>query len=98
MYNVQNFDNFLLGKKKIKKQKIIHFARNVRVLRHTLWNVVKHCFVRLQSLKPAVSTLIHHWLNGDLFIIRIQCCVLEVLKRIISNYLFLNHKTLTAEN
>ena len=50
-------------------------------------------------MKPAVGTLIQYLLDGDTFIIRIQCCVLEVLYRIISNYLLLNlnHKTLTAE-
>ena len=63
-----------------KKQKtIIKFARNVRVLRYTLWNIVKHYFVRLNSLKSVVGTLIQYLLDGDTFIIRIQCCVLEVL-------------------
>ena len=59
--------------------------RNVHVLRHTLWNIVEHCFVRLQSLKPVVGTFIQYLLDGDTFIIHIQCCVLEVLQRIIYN-------------
>ena len=46
--------------------------RNVHVLRHTLWNIVEHYVVRLQSLKSVVSTLIQYLLDGDTFIIRIQ--------------------------
>ena len=53
--------------------------RNVHVLRHTLWNIVEHYIVRLKTLKPVVSTFIQYLLDGDTFIIRIQCCVLEVL-------------------
>ena len=46
-------------------------------------------------MKPVVGTSIQYLLDGDTFVIRIQCCVLEVLYRIISNYLLLNlnHKT-----
>ena len=40
---------------------------------------VEHYVVQLQSLKSAVSTLIQYLLDGDTFIRRIQCCVLEVL-------------------
>ena len=38
-----------------------------------------------KGLKPAVGTLIQYLLDVDTFFIRIQCCVLEVLQRIISN-------------
>jgi hypothetical protein len=63
-----------------KKQKtIIKFARNVSVLQHTLWNIFEHYFVRLKSLKIIVGTLIQYLPDGDTFVIRIQCSVLEVL-------------------
>ena len=61
-----------------KKKTIINYARNVHVLRHTLWNIVEHYVVRSKSLKPAVGTLIQYLFDRDTFIIRIQCCVLEV--------------------
>ena len=53
--------------------------KRVHVLRHTLWNLFNNCFVRLKSLKVVVGTLIQYLLDGDIFVIRIQCCVLEVL-------------------
>ena len=62
-----------------KKKTIIKYARNVHVLRHTLWNIVEHYIVRLKTLKPVVSTLIQYLLDGDTFDLRIQCYVLEVL-------------------
>ena len=43
------------------------YARNVHVLQHTLWNIVEHCFLRLQSLQPVVCTLIQYLLDGDTF-------------------------------
>jgi len=39
----------------------------------------KHYVVQLNSSKPVTSTLIQYLLDGDTFIIRIQCYVLEVL-------------------
>ena len=42
-------------------------------------NIVEHYFVRLKGLKPVVGTLIQYFLDGNTLIIRIQCCVLEVL-------------------
>ena len=41
--------------------------------------IVKYYFVQLNSIKPVFGTLIQYLLDGDTFIIRIQCCVLEVL-------------------
>ena len=64
--------------KKNKKQ-LSNYARNVRVLRHTLWNIVKHYFVRLKSLKIVDGTLIQYLTYGKTLIIRFQCFVLEVL-------------------
>ena len=58
---------------------------SVHVLRHTLWNIFKIYFVQLETLKSVVGTLIQYFLDQDTFIIRIQCCVLEVLQRIINN-------------
>ena len=52
--------------------------KRTHVLQHTLCNIIDHYVVRLQSLKPVVSTLIQYLLDGDTFIIRIQCSVLEV--------------------
>ena len=54
-YKFTNFgqqNKFFLKKKKKNKQKIIiKSTRNVHVLRHTLWTMFKHYFVRLKSLK-----------------------------------------------
>jgi len=54
-------------------------------LRHTLWNLFKHYFVRLRGLKPAFGTLMQCLLDKYTFNIRIQCSVLEVPERIICN-------------
>ena len=76
-------DKLILEKKKKssnrKKKTIINYARNIHVLRYTLRDVVKTYFVLLKSLKSVVSTLIQYLLDEDTFVIRIQCCVLEVL-------------------
>ena len=42
-------------KKKEQKKTIVNYARNVRVLRHTM---VRYYFVRLETLKFVVGTLI----------------------------------------
>jgi len=52
---------------------------SVHVLRHTLWNIFKIYFVQLETLKSVVGTFIQYLLDGDTFIIRTQCYVLEVL-------------------
>ena len=52
--------------------------KRTHVLQHTLKNLVEHCPVRLQSFKPVIGTFIQYLLDGENFIIRIQCSVFEV--------------------
>ena len=60
--------------------------RHVRVLRHTVKNIFKYYFVRLETLLSIVGTLIQYLRNGGTFNLSIQYFVqvLEVLQRIIN--------------
>ena len=68
---------FFSKDKKITSKKQIQECTHI--LQHMLWNIFKHYVVQLNSSKPVVSTFIQYLFDGDTFIIRIQCCVLEVL-------------------
>ena len=67
---------------------------SVHVLRHTFWNIFKIYFVQLETLKSIVGTLIQYLLDGNTFIIRTQCYVLEVLLRI----LLINYYKFKSQN
>ena len=68
---------FFSKDKKITSKKQIQECTHI--LQHMLWNIVKHYFVQLNSLKPVTSTFIKYLFDRDSFNLRIQCSVLEVL-------------------
>ena len=62
-----------------RKKKIINYARHIHC---TATYVMKHSWTvccKVTKFGTVVGTLIQYLLDGDTFIIRIQCCVLEVL-------------------
>ena len=62
-----------------KKKKKLLIMQETYMYCNIRYGTHLNTIVRLQSLKPMVGTLKKYLLDGDTFIIRIQCSVLEVL-------------------
>ena len=76
------FDSKICTNKRKNKQKQKSNINYAKKRTCTATYVMKHSWryvLRLKSFKPVVGTLIQYLHDGDTFIIRIQCSVLEVL-------------------
>ena len=51
---------------------------------------IQTLFCTVKKFETVIGTLIQYLHDGDILTVRIQCSVLEVLERIINNYLLLN--------